>query len=54
VARWQIREGLLRFLYLRKQQAQRAYEIDLTVWAGLAPHGKKKLDPPRVPEILRS
>lgn len=53
VMRWPIREGLLRFVHMTKERARRAYEIDVMVWAALAPHGKKRLDPPRIPEILR-
>lgn len=52
--RWPIREGLLRYVHILKEQSRRTYEADLMVWSGLAPHSKKKLDPPRVPEILRS
>lgn len=54
VMRWPIREGLLRYVYLMKERARRAYETDLMVWAMLAPHQKKQMQPPRVPEILRT
>lgn len=52
--RWPVREGLLRYAYILKERARKAYEIDLLVWAALAPHSKKQLQPPRAPEILRS
>jgi len=51
---WPLRELLLAYLAILKEQAQKRYELDLTIWATLAPHQKTPGSPPKVPKILRS
>jgi hypothetical protein len=51
---WPIRELLLAYLSILKREAQDRYEIDLQVWAALAPHQKDPPKPPKVPKILKS
>jgi hypothetical protein len=33
--------------------ARAAYQHELSMWTAIAPHSKKKLDPPNPPAILR-
>lgn len=49
-----LRDLLLAYLSILKQQAQERYELDLQVWAALAPHQKTPGKPPNLPRILRS
>jgi len=51
---WPMRDLFLGYIEVLKRDARRTYEIDLLVWSALAPHQRRKTDPPRVPRILRS
>lgn len=53
VAGWPLRELFLGFLDRLRDQATRNYEIELLVWAILAPHQKRQSKPPDIPAILR-
>lgn len=50
---WPLVEVLMAYLEVVKDQAQHAHEIDLQVWAAIAPYAKKDLKPPAIPPILR-
>ena len=43
----------LAYLALLKEQARKAYQFDVLVWAALAPHQKRRSKPPDIPVILR-
>ncbi len=53
VVRWPLREALT--LYLRRVQAAEleGYRVARLEWAMLAPHSKRGIDPPDLPEILK-
>lgn len=51
---WPMRDLFLGYVEVLKRDARRIYEIDLLVWSALAPHQRRKTDPPRIPKILRS
>lgn len=53
VLRWPIREALIAYRNLMMDAARVAYRHELAVWAAIAPHGKKKSEPPKPPAILR-
>jgi hypothetical protein len=53
VARWPVREGLLAFQRLERERSLEQYRHELTVWALIAPHSKKKLKPPAIPAALK-
>ena len=53
VFEWPLRDLLLVYLEKLKEQARRWYEVEVLVWSALAPHQKKKTDPPAVPRVLR-
>jgi hypothetical protein len=50
---WPLRDLFLGFIDRLRDQAQRNYEIELLVWAILAPHQKRPQKPPDVPDLLR-
>lgn len=51
---WPLREMFLAYLALLKEQARKAYQFDVLVWAALAPYQKRQSRPPDIPVILRS
>lgn len=53
VGEWPIPEVLLAYLHQLRQAAVKQHELATLTWASLAPHQKKKVEPPRVPDILR-
>lgn len=53
VVKWSLREALLAYLARLRKEAMENHRIEFLVWAMLAPYGKKKTDPPRLPDILR-
>jgi hypothetical protein len=54
VFEWSLRDLLLAYLERLRTAARRNYEIELLVWSALAPHQRRKTDPPKLPRILRS
>jgi len=54
VMAWPLRDLFLAYVECLKAAARRMYEVDVLVWSSLAPHQRKKTDPPAVPRILRS
>jgi len=50
---WPLREALLRYVHMMKREATIEYRHQVMLWAALAPHGKDKRKPPRLPKILR-
>lgn len=53
VLRWPMREALISYRSLMIEAARAAYRHELQVWAAIAPHGKKKSEPPQPPPIIR-
>lgn len=53
VFEWALRDIFLAYIERLRENARRNYEIELTVWATLAPHQKRRTDPPKLPRILR-
>jgi hypothetical protein len=51
--RWPIREVLVAFADRMREEAMRQYQHDTLIWALLAPHTSKKMNPPVVPAILK-
>jgi len=51
---WPLRDLFLAFIERLKRQARRSYEVDVLVWAVLAPYQKRQTKPPGLPAILRS
>lgn len=51
---WPLREVMLAYVALLKAAALRTYEMELLVWSSLAPHMRRKTDPPKIPRVLRS
>jgi hypothetical protein len=51
---WPLRELFLAYIERLKRQARRSYEIDVLVWAVLAPYQKRQKKAPEIPAILRS
>ena len=54
VFEWPLRDLLLAYLEYLRAGARRNYEMELLVWSALAPHQRRKIDPPKLPRILRS
>jgi hypothetical protein len=54
VFEWPLRDLLLAYLGCLRAAARRQYEVELLVWSALAPHQRRKTDPPKLPRILRS
>jgi hypothetical protein len=50
---WPLRDMLLSYLERMTENAWRGYELEMLVWAALAPHQKRKKDPPALPRVLR-
>lgn len=50
---WPLVEVLIACVEVIKARAQHAYEIDLQVWAAVAPYAKKQIKPPAVPALLK-
>jgi len=50
---WPLREVMLGYIERLKVQALRSYEIELLVWSALAPHQRRKTDPPALPRVLK-
>jgi hypothetical protein len=53
IIRWPLREALLSYVSQLQKQAWRLYRFDSLIWAVLAPHAKKRTDPPKLPQILK-
>ena len=53
VIRWPLREALLAYVARLQKQAWESYRFESLIWAVLAPHAKKKTDPPKLPQILK-
>jgi len=53
VLRWPLREALLAYVDLMKSDAITAHRHAELVWACIAPHSTKKVEPPKKPPILR-
>jgi hypothetical protein len=51
---WPLRDLLLAYIECMRVAALRAYETELLVWSALAPHQRRKTDPPAIPRVLRS
>ncbi len=52
VVRWPLREALLSYVARLKEAALQVFRFESLMWAVLAPHAKKKSNPPKVPAIL--
>jgi hypothetical protein len=52
VLHWPIREGLMAYQARLRREAAQRYSEELTIWAILAPHTKKRSKPPQRPRIL--
>lgn len=50
---WTLRDGLLAYAEIMKDDAHAQYRSDVLVWATLAPHSKQPGKPPALPAILR-
>jgi hypothetical protein len=50
---WPLRDVMLAFIERMRDSALRSYELELLVWSALAPHQRKKTDPPRLPRVLK-
>jgi hypothetical protein len=50
---WPLRDLLLAYLEHLRVIARRNYELELLVWSALAPHQRRRTDPPKLPRILR-
>jgi hypothetical protein len=53
IVRWPLREALLAYVARLKAEALNAFRFESLMWSVLAPHAKKKTDPPKFPEILK-
>jgi hypothetical protein len=53
VTYWPLRDLFLASIQRIREAARRNYELELVVWALLAPHQKRPPKPPDVPGILR-
>jgi hypothetical protein len=53
VFEWALRDIFLAYLEVLRESARRNYEQEVLVWAALAPHQRRKTDPPSLPRILR-
>jgi len=49
---WPLRDLLLAYVAFTKREALERYELQLLVWASLAPHQKNATRPPKAPRIL--
>ena len=53
ISRWPIREALLAYVARLKEEALKAFRFESLMWAVLAPHARRKSDPPKIPAILK-
>jgi len=53
ILHWPLRESLLKYVHMMKREATIEYRHQVMLWAALAPHGKEKRKPPRLPKVLR-
>jgi len=53
VLRWPLREALIGYREKMLASARAAYSHELSMWAAIAPHSSKKMEPPKPPAILR-
>jgi hypothetical protein len=51
---WPLRELMLAYIECMRASALRRYETELLVWSALAPHQRRKTEPPAIPKVLRS
>jgi hypothetical protein len=51
---WPLRDLMLAYIESMRVSALRSYEVELLVWSALAPHQRRKTDPPALPRVLRS
>lgn len=54
VSRWPLREALMAYLERCKRAAMETYRMEFLAWASMAPHSAKKIEPPEIPDILKS
>jgi hypothetical protein len=50
---WPLRDLFLAYIARLREAARDSYEVDLLVWAILAPHQKHASRPPDIPAILK-
>lgn len=50
---WPLRDIMLAYVERMRDSAWRSYQLDLLVWSALAPHQRRKTDPPAVPKVLK-
>ncbi|MGH9675826.1 MAG: hypothetical protein ACRD36_01885, partial [Candidatus Acidiferrum sp.] len=50
---WPLRDAMLAYLQCLRSTAWRNYQLELLVWSALAPHQRRKTDPPSIPRVLR-
>jgi len=50
---WPLRDLLLAYVECLRVAARKSYTLDLLVWSALAPHQRRKTDPPSIPRVLR-
>jgi len=50
---WPLRDLMLAYVECMQVSARRNYELELLVWSALAPHQRRKTDPPAIPRVLR-
>lgn len=50
---WPLRDMFLAFLARLQDRARENYELELLVWAILAPHQKRQSKPPDLPAVLK-
>jgi hypothetical protein len=53
VVDWPLRDLMLAYVECMRMSALRTYETELLVWSALAPHQRRKTDPPAIPRVLR-
>ena len=53
VMQWPLRELFLAYVARLRKLAREGYQVELLVWAVLAPYQKDKTNPPALPAILR-
>lgn len=50
---WPLRDLFLGYIARLRETARRSYQVELLVWAILAPYQKQKARPPDLPAILK-
>lgn len=53
VLRWPLREALIAYRARMILSARQQHQDDLKLWATIAVHSPKKMEPPKPPAILR-